>query len=231
MKKNKVTVLAGAGSLTGGKGVSVTSADGTATDYTADSIVLATGSVPVELPFLPIDGEHIVTSDHAIAFESIPDHLVIVGGGVIGVELGSVWARLGAKVTVLEFLDRITPGFDLAAAKGLQKSLEKIGITFQLGTKVTGASIDGDSVTVTAEKGDEALELTCDKLLVAVGRRPVTESLGLEEAGVALDDRGRVAIDHEFRPRLLACTPSVIWCPARCLPTRPKKKALRLLRS
>lgn len=199
MKKNKVTVLAGLGSLVGDKTVQVTAADDSTSSHTADAIVLATGSTPIELPFLPIDGEHIVTSDHAIAFEKIPDHLVIVGGGVIGVELGSVWARLGAKVTVLEFLDRITPGFDLVAAKGLQKSLQKIGIAFELGTKVTGASIDGDTVTVTAEKGDQALELSCDKLLVAVGRRPVTEGLGLDAAGVKLDDRGRVAIDHEFK--------------------------------
>jgi dihydrolipoamide dehydrogenase len=162
-------------------------------------VVLAMGSVPVDLPFLPADGEHIVTSDQAIAFENVPEHLLVVGGGVIGLELGSVWAKLGAKVSVIEFLPQICPFLDKDVAKELQKSLGKHGLDFHLSTKVAGADIADGSVTLNAENAKgEAVSFTGDKVLVCVGRRPVVEDCGLEEAGVVLTDKKRVQVDHSM---------------------------------
>ena len=202
MKKNKISVLAGSGRLIDGETVEVTASDGSSSTYNAESIVLAMGSCPIELPFMPCDGEHIVTSDQAIAFPKVPKSMLVVGGGVIGLELGQVWARLGTEVTVVEFLDRIAPGFDLKAAKALQKSLEKLGITFHLKTKVTGAKTGKTQTTVSAEGPDGEVSFKAERVLVAVGRKPVTTGCGLEEAGVKLDERGRIAVDEDFQTSL-----------------------------
>lgn len=200
MKKNKITVLSGTGTLTANKTVMVAPADGSdAQEISAGSIVLATGSLPIELPFIPFDGDVVGSSDQAIAYDTVPKHLIVVGGGVIGLELSSVWARLGAQVTVVEFLDQVAATFDPEGSKSLQKSLQKLGITFLLKTKVTKAEIAHGSATITAEGPDGELTLTGDKVLVAVGRRPVTESVGLDTAGVELDDRKRVKVDAHFQ--------------------------------
>jgi len=197
MKKNKITVLAGTGRVVKAGQVAVTDASGTTIEVTAKHIVLAMGSVPIELPFLKIDGERIVTSDHAIAFPQVPKHLVVVGGGVIGLELGSVWARLGAQVTVVEFLPQICPFLDSDVAKELQKVLTKQGLTFALETKVTGATINKGHVTLSATDAQgKVVEFTGDRVLVAVGRRPLSD--GLDQAGVTLDARKRVQVDARF---------------------------------
>ena len=203
MKKNKVEVLIGTGVLKAAGHVSVTGADGVVTEHTAKSVVLATGSVPIDLPFLKQDGVTVVNSDQGIAFEKVPEHLLVVGGGVIGLELGSVWARLGAKVTVVEFLPQICPFLDSDVAKELQKSLTKQGLIFSLETKVTGVTLAAGKATLTAtDKDGKAVTFTGDKVLVSVGRRPLVEGAGLEAAGVALTDKKRVKTDHDFRTSL-----------------------------
>ena len=202
MKKNKVTVLAGRGELTGSGAVTVHGKDGTSA-YTAKHVVLAMGSTPIEIPSLPVDGENIVTSDHAIAFDKVPKKLVVVGGGVIGLELGSVWARLGAHVDVVEFLPQICPFLDPDVAKTLQRSLAKQGLNFHLSTKVTASEIGKKGTTLTAENAKgEIVTFEADKVLVCVGRRPVIESAGLDTAGVALTERKRVQVDHDFQTNL-----------------------------
>ena len=166
--------------------------------------MLATGSEPTPLPFLPFDGKAIVDSTDALCFEQVPDHLVVVGGGYIGLELGSVWKRLGSKVTVIEFLPRIVPMADVEIGDILKKSLTKQGLEFHLETKVTGANVEGASVTVTAETKDgKALSVACDKVLVAVGRRPNTEGLNLDGAGVKVEVKtGKVPVDAHFRTNI-----------------------------
>ena len=195
MKKNKIDVLPGTGALAGTGKVRVGDAE-----HTAKHIVLAMGSTPIAIPTLPIDGKVVVTSDHAISFDRVPKHLVVVGGGVIGLELGSVWARLGAQVTVLEALPQLCPFLDADVAKELQKVLTKQGLAFQLGCKVTGVVVAGDAATVSATAADgSALSIACDRVLVCVGRRPVVEGAGLEQTGVALTERKRVKIDAHYR--------------------------------
>lgn len=169
----------------------------------AKEIILATGSKPVELPFLPYDGETIVHSDHGIAFDSVPEKLAIIGAGAIGLELGSVWARLGSQVTVVEFLPEIAPSLDPEVATTARRILAKQGLSFSLSTKVTGAEKHKDgSLTLQAEgpKGPVAFE--ADKILVAVGRAPNSEGLGLAQAGVTTDDKGRVLVDENFQTNL-----------------------------
>ena len=202
MKKNKITVYNGRGRLKSASEVVVEPVDGgsgKAETFSAKSIVLATGSAPIELPFLLFDGTHVVSSTEALSFDRVPEHLVVVGAGAIGLEMGSVWARLGAKVTVLERLPRIVPAADAEMAKALQKSLAKQGLNFELGCEVKGADVDRGQVKLhyTDTKG-EAQELICDRVLVAVGRRPVSNDLGLEEVGVTIE-RGRVVVDEHFR--------------------------------
>lgn len=194
-RKNKVTWLKGAGRITAPGSVDV---DGTV--YTARNIVIATGSESVPLPGVTIDEKQIVTSTGALELDKVPGHLVVVGGGVIGLELGSVWKRLGAEVTVVEFLDRIVPGMDTEIATAFQRILQKQGIKFRLGTKVTGATPGSDGVSLTVEpvKGGNAETIKADIVLVAIGRRPYTEGLGLAEAGVEMDDRKRVKVDHHY---------------------------------
>jgi dihydrolipoamide dehydrogenase len=160
------------------------------------NILIATGSVPSFLPGIEPDWDKIGSSTEALVYPELPKHLVVIGAGVIGLELGSVWARLGAKVTVLEYMDRILPGMDLETAQMAQKSLKKQGLDFQLGVKVKAARLQGDGCVVEAE-GKEPI--TCDRVLVAVGRRPYTENLGLENVGIAPDKRGRIEVDQHFR--------------------------------
>ncbi|MBI2255912.1 MAG: dihydrolipoyl dehydrogenase [Proteobacteria bacterium] len=198
-KKNKVTYLKGAGALLGGGKVRVT---GEANQtVTGKNIVIATGSDSTPLPGLTIDEKKVVTSTGALTLEKVPEHMVVIGGGVIGLELGSVWRRLGAKVTVIEFLERIIPTTDGEIATQFQKILTKQGIEFRLGQKVTGAKTKGDKIDLSVEpaKGGTAETVTADVVLVSVGRRPYTEGLGLDKAGVKLDERGRVAVDHHFQ--------------------------------
>jgi dihydrolipoamide dehydrogenase len=200
-KKYKVTPVYGAAKLAGGNKVVVTGDDGATTELEAGHILLATGSDGIELPFLRHDGRHVVGSTEALAFDAVPKHLIVVGAGYIGLELGSVWSRLGAKVTVVEFLPRILPVADGEIATQVQKLLTKQGLEFHLETKVTGATVKGGAVTVAAEKKDGSkAEFAGDRVLVAVGRRPHTAGLGLDEAGVRYDKKsGRVAVDKQFR--------------------------------
>jgi dihydrolipoamide dehydrogenase len=194
-KKNKVTWLKGAAQFTSANQIEVA---GTA--YTAKHIVIATGSESVALPGVEVDETRIVTSTGAIALADVPKHLVGIGGGYIGLELGSVWRRLGAEVTVVEYLDRLVPTMDGEIATAFQKILAKLGIKFKLGTKVTGATKDDNGVSLTLEpaKGGAAEMLEADVVLVAIGRRANTDQLGLEKVGVALDERGRVKTDGHF---------------------------------
>ena len=200
MKKNKVTVYFGTGKLLKEKKVEVTSADGTKTTLVAENILLATGSEPTELPFLKFDGKTVVSSTEALAFDAVPKLLIVVGGGYIGLELGSVWKRLGSQVTVLEFLPRILPVCDGEIASNVQRILTKQGMEFHLETKVTGVKLSASGATVTAESKDgKAASFAGDKVLVAVGRRPFTAGLGLDEIGVAYDKKsGRIAVDQQL---------------------------------
>jgi len=202
MKKNKVTVFNGRGTVAGA-GKVIVQGDTGDTEVKAAHICLAMGSEPVELPFLPFDGIQVVSSTEALDFSSVPKHLVVVGGGAVGLELGSVWRRLGAAVTVVEMLPTITPFADRQMAKALQRSLTDQGMEFRLGSKVTAGKMLKKSVKLTIEgaKG-ESEEISCDRVLVAVGRRANTTGTGLETVGVALDDQGRVDVDEHFRTNI-----------------------------
>lgn len=168
--------------------------------YAAKNIVIATGSDSVSLPGLTIDEKQIVTSTGALTLPTVPDHLVVIGGGVIGLELGTVWRRLGAKVTVVEYLDRILPGMDAEIARESQKILSKQGISFKLSSKVTGAKTSSKSVTLSVEpaQGGAPESLTCSVVLIAVGRKPHTQGLGLDALGVEMDERGRIKTGRNF---------------------------------
>jgi dihydrolipoamide dehydrogenase len=198
MKKNKVEVLMGAGRIAGPGKVVVKAADGTETEHQARNIVIATGSEPAGLPGVAVDNGRIVDSTGALSLPEVPKHMVVIGAGVIGLELGSVWRRLGAKVTVVEYLDRIIPGTDAEVATALQKSLAKQGFEFRLGAKVTGAKASKTGVDLTYEPvaGGTAETLQADYVLLAIGRRPYTEGLGLETVGITPDKRGMIANDH-----------------------------------
>ncbi len=198
MKKNKIDVLTGLGSFVDKNTIKVTAADGSTKEIKTNKTIIATGSKPVSLPTVPIDKKRIITSTEALEMTVIPKHMIVIGGGVIGLELGSVYARLGAKVTVLEFMDGLIPTMDKSLGKELQKSLAKIGFEFFFSHKVTGAVVKGNEVIITAEdKSGKVTEFKGDYCLVSTGRRPYTEGLGLENAGIKLDERGRVAVnDH-----------------------------------
>ena len=166
-------------------------------------ILIATGSVPVELPFMKFDGETVISSDHGIALKAVPEKMVVVGAGAIGLELGSVWARLGAQVTVVEMLPSIGgPAYDADIGKAAQAAFEKQGLKFELGAKVTGVKKTAAGAALTAERDGKALEFPADKILVAVGRKANTTGLGAAEAGLKLDERGRVVIDGHFATNL-----------------------------
>ena len=200
-KKNKVTWLKGRGAITKPGAVKVTPAKGRAKTYEAKNILIATGSDVARLPGVEIDENRIVSSTGALSLPKVPKHLVVVGGGYIGLEMGSVWRRLGAKVTVVEFLDAVLPTMDGEAAKQMQRLLTKQGMEFRLGTKVLAAETSNRGVTLTVApaKGGEQEEIKCDHVLVAIGRVPYTDGLGLKQAGVEMDDRGRVKIDGRFQ--------------------------------
>lgn len=199
-KKNKIDYLVGAGRIDRpGKVVAQLNGSG-AKELAAKNILIATGSDVMPLPGVTIDEERIVSSTGALDLKQVPQHLLVVGAGYIGLEMGTVWRRLGAKVTVVEFLDRVTPGMDLEVSKEFQKILKRQGMTFKLGTKVTGVDKGGDGLKVTVEpaQGGTPETIACDTVLVAIGRRPYTENLGLETAGVRLDNRGRIEVDDHF---------------------------------
>ena len=200
-KKNKITVFHGTGKILAAGKVSVTADDGAVTEINTKNIVIATGSEVMPLPGVEIDEDKIVSSTGGLELKEVPKKLIVVGGGVIGLELGSVWSRLGAEVTVVEFLDNILPGMDAEVVKNFTRMLKKQGFKFKLGTKVVGTetSANGVKVSVEAAKGGGAEVLEADIVLVAIGRRPFTQGLGLEEVGVKLDERGRVAIDGHFK--------------------------------
>jgi dihydrolipoamide dehydrogenase len=198
MKKNKVEWLKGWGVIAGPGKVSVKAEDGTLTLHDAKNIVIATGSEPAGLPGVTVDNKRIVDSTGALAIPEVPGSLIVIGAGVIGLELGSVWRRLGSKVTVVEYLDRITPGIDAETAKTFQRALTKQGFDFKLGAKVTGAVASDTGVALTFEPvaGGPAQTLEADYVLLAIGRRPYTEGLGLETVGIVPDRRGVIANDH-----------------------------------
>ncbi len=198
MKKNKVTVLHGHGSFVNASTIRITKDDKTTTDIQAKNTIIATGSKPSSVPGVVIDKKRVITSTEALNLKEIPKHLIVIGGGVIGMELGSVYARLGSEVSVVEYTDTICGSFDSSMRKELQKVLTKIGFKFYLQHKVTGAETKGKTVTVTAEslKGGEKVELKGDYVLVSTGRRPYTDSLGLENAGLSADERGKIPVNE-----------------------------------
>jgi dihydrolipoamide dehydrogenase len=203
-KKNKVEAFRGVGRLDGPGKVAVTGPDGAVRSIETKNVVIATGSAVAPLrdasgAEIPIDEKVIVSSTGALALEKVPQKLVIIGAGVIGLELGSVWRRLGAEVTAIEYLDRVLPGFDLEVATRFQKILEKQGFAFKLSSKVTGVAREGDGAIVSYSSVDGASsdKIAADVVLIATGRIPYTQGLGLDEAGVALE-RGRVVIDDHF---------------------------------
>ena len=198
MKKNKVDWVKGYGKLAGPGKVEVAAADGAVTVLETKNVVIATGSEPAGLPGVTVDQRRIVDSTGALSLPEVPKHLVVIGAGIIGLELGSVWRRLGAQVTVVEFLDRITPGMDTETAKTFQRGLTKQGLTFKLGAKVTGAKASADGVEVTVEPvaGGAAETLSADYVLLAIGRRAFTDGLGLESVGIVPDKRGVIDTDH-----------------------------------
>jgi dihydrolipoamide dehydrogenase len=200
-RKHKVARVIGAGRIVGPGEVEVAGAEGRETLRTR-RILIATGSKPAALPGIAFDGRRIVHSTDALALSEVPGRLLVVGAGAIGLELGSVWLRLGAEVSVLEYADRIVPGMDARSGALLQRSLQKQGMTFHLETSAQAARVEGERVRVTVAGKAGVREETCDVLLVAVGRRPYTEGLGAREAGVAFDDRGRIVVDERFETRV-----------------------------
>lgn len=200
MKKNKITVFTGHGSLVDKTTVVVNKADGSSEQFTSKNIILATGSKPSAIPGVEIDKKRIITSTEALNLPEVPKHMVVIGGGVIGMELGSVYARLGAKVSVVEFTDSLIPTMDATMGKELQKVLAKLGFEFYFGHKVTGVVTKGKQTIVTFEdlKTGEQKELKADYTLVSVGRRPYTDKLGLENVGIVLDERGRIPVNEKL---------------------------------
>jgi dihydrolipoamide dehydrogenase len=198
-KKNKVEWLKGYATFKSADTVEVAGRT-----VRAKNIVIATGSSVTPLPGVAVDQKVVVDSTGALELPRVPEHMVVIGGGVIGLELGSVWRRLGAKVTCVEYLDQILPGFDGEIRKESNKIFKKQGIEFKLSTKVTGVTVDGDTATLTVEPaaGGEASTITADCVLVSIGRRPNTEGLGLDAAGLSVNQRGQVEIDHDFRTKV-----------------------------
>ncbi|MEQ8365016.1 MAG: dihydrolipoyl dehydrogenase [Cyclobacteriaceae bacterium] len=198
MKKNKIDVFTGLGSFVDKNTVKIAGKE--EKTITTEKVIIATGSKPASLPFIDIDKERIITSTEALKMTEVPKHMIVIGGGVIGMELGSVYARLGAKVSVIEYLDRLIPSMDTTMGKELQKSLKKLGFDFYLSHKVTAVQRDGAEVSVTAEnKKGENIEVKGDYCLVSIGRKPYTEGLGLENIGVKLSDRGQIEVDDHLK--------------------------------
>jgi dihydrolipoamide dehydrogenase len=201
-KKNGITAVRGLGTLAGDGKVRVSLADGGEETLTAKNILVATGSEPTSIPGVDLDLDRIGTSTEALSWPEVPEHLIVIGAGYIGLEMGSVWARLGATVTVLEYLPTFLPMVDLDLAKVAQRAFKKQGLTLKLGVKVTGARAAGDRVVVTyEEKGNEAT-IEGDRVLVATGRRPNTDGLGAKDLGLGMDRRGVVTVDSSYRTNL-----------------------------
>ncbi|MCJ8497855.1 dihydrolipoyl dehydrogenase [Chryseobacterium salipaludis] len=198
MDKNKITVFEGVGSFESATKIKVTKNDGSSEEIESKYTIIATGSKPSTLPFITIDKERIITSTEALNLKEIPKHLIVIGGGVIGLELGSVYKRLGSEVTVVEYMDKIIPTMDGSLSKELQKVLKKQGMKFNLSTGVKAVERNGDTIKVSAtDKKGKELELEGDYVLVSVGRKPYTDGLALDKAGVDMDERGRVKVnDH-----------------------------------
>ncbi len=202
MKKNKIKVIHGTASFVDKNTISISSKDGKKTKLTGSKFIIATGSKPATLPFIKLDKKRIITSTEALKLKQIPKHLIIIGGGVIGMELGSVYARLGSKVSVIEFLDSIIPAMDKTMGKELQKSLQKLDFDFYLKHKVYEVSSTSRQVTVKAEgaKG-EKVEIKGDYCLVSVGRRPYTDNLGLDKAGIGIDKQGKIIVNERLQTK------------------------------
>lgn len=200
MKKNKIDVHQGLGAFKDKNTVVIQKEADKKEEITGKNIIIATGSKPANLPFINLDKERIITSTEALELKEVPKHLVIIGGGIIGLELGSVYARLGAKVSVVEFMDGIIPTMDKTMGKELQKSLKKLGIEFYLKHKVTGVERKGKEVTVTAQnEKDEELTIKGDYVLVSIGRRPYTAGLNAEAAGVKINEKGQIEVDEHLK--------------------------------
>jgi len=200
MKKNKIDVFYGKGSFVTKNKIAITNDKGEKQEIEGEKVIIATGSKPTQLPFIKVDKKRVITSTEALTLQEVPKHLIIIGGGIIGVELGSVFLRLGAKVSVIEFLEKIVPSMDEDISREMQRVLKKDGMEFHLGTKVTGAVVKGKEVTVNAEnKAGEKLELKGDYCLVAVGRVPYTDGLALENIGLKTDERGRIPVDGHLQ--------------------------------
>ncbi|HVF39990.1 MAG TPA: dihydrolipoyl dehydrogenase [Gemmatimonadaceae bacterium] len=201
-KKNKIEWAKGRGTLKPGNVVDVEGADGQTTSYQAKNVIIATGSIPVELPFLKFDEQRILSNVGALTIPEVPKHLLVIGGGVIGLELGSVWRRLGAKVTVIELLPTILPGNDAEIIKEADKIFRKQGLEIRTGTKVVSAKRDGDRVMVDVDKDGTTETLEADYVLVSVGRKPWLTGIDAESLGLALGKRGEIAVDAEMRTNL-----------------------------
>jgi dihydrolipoamide dehydrogenase len=198
-RKHKITWAKGRGTLRPGNVVDVTADDGTLTSYAAKNVIIATGSIPIELPFLEFDEERVLSNVGALKIPEVPKHLIVIGGGIIGLELGSVWRRLGAKVTVIELLPTILPGNDADIIKEADKVLRKQGMEIRTATKVTGGKRDGNRVIVEIEKDGNAESLEADYVLVSVGRKPVTTGIDAPAIGLRLGKRGEVLVDAQMR--------------------------------
>jgi len=203
-KKNKITSYQGHGSFVDKNTIKISKADGSAENISAKNVIIATGSKPTELPFISVDKKRIITSTEALNLQEVPKHLILIGGGVIGLELGSVYARLGAKVTVVEFAESIISTMDKTLGAELLRSLKKLGMEFLLGHKVTGASVKGNKVTVTADDSSgKGISLEGDYCLLAVGRTAYTEGLGLENIGLTVEERGKkITVDEHLQTKI-----------------------------
>lgn len=200
MKKNGIEVAQGFGRVGSATSVVVKAVDGSERTLATKRILIASGSVPVALPGVELDGNRVGTSTEALTYPEVPKEFVVIGAGVIGLELGSVWRRLGANVTVLEYMDRIMPGTDAELASAAQRIFERQGIKFVLGARVTGAKAQGDKAIVTwQDKSGETKSIEVDRVLVSTGRKPYTDGLGVKEIGVALDNRGRITVDAHYQ--------------------------------
>ena len=199
MKKNKIDIHHGLGSFIDKNNIKITNTEGEESQIETDKVIIATGSKPASLPFITIDKKRVITSTEALELTEIPKHMIIIGGGVIGMELGSVYGRLGAEVSVVEFMDEIIPSMDSTMGKELRKSLKKLGFNFYMGHKVTAVTPKGKTVTIEAKnKKGEHIEIKGDYCLVSIGRRPYTEGLGLENIGLSVDQRGMIEVNDQL---------------------------------
>ena len=203
MKKNKIDVLNGLGSFKDATHIIVSKEDGSSEEIETKNVIVATGSKPSSLPFISIDKERVITSTEALKLKEIPKHLVVIGGGVIGLELGQVYRRLGAEVSVIEFMDRIIPTMDKAQSRELTKAMKKQGVKFHLSHKVSGVSNNGNEVTVIAtDKKDREVSFTGDYCLVSVGRKPFTDGLNAENAGIKINERGQIDVNEHLQTNI-----------------------------